>query len=198
MFYLKDVVNLKEADFSRIILPAEQIGELPEKLTVDKLSGLCDKNLRAKIGLRLIDSLNKNETSGNEIADIHINDIADIKRILEFDYSCLEKNEIAIIQTKEIAINQKPLYCKNSFYVKSKKTTKSGCADCNAICLYSLKELMDRKKPVDQLSTINELHRHGHPKSMKMPRENNESTMRKTDEARQQLIEHYKYAHHLS
>jgi hypothetical protein len=36
------------------------------------------------------------------------------------------------------------------------------------------------KKPVDQLSTINELHRHGHPKSMKMLRDNNESTMRKT------------------
>jgi hypothetical protein len=52
-----------------------------------------------------------------------------------------------------------------------------------------------RKKPVDQLSTINELHRFGHPKSMKMLRDNNESTMRKTDEARQQLIEHFKYAH---
>jgi hypothetical protein len=54
-------------------------------------------------------------------------------------------------------------------------------------------DLTNPRNPVGQKEIIEELKRHHHPSSRKMPN----GSSRNTDEARHELIQHYIYAHNL-
>jgi len=68
----------------------------------------------------------------------------------------------------------------------------SNCRNCSISPLYSveqLKTINGNRRLIGQIKINEELSRHGHPKSRKMP--NNK--IRKTEEPLSELLEHYKY-----
>jgi hypothetical protein len=73
----------------------------------------------------------------------------------------------------------------------------SSCRNCTVSPLYSIEQLNTingTRRLVGQLKLNDELSKHGHPKSRKMP--NNK--LRTTEQALLELLEHYKYFHKLT
>jgi hypothetical protein len=73
-------------------------------------------------------------------------------------------------------------------FLKEKTNSKTCCKSCATICKYNLETLLSNG--VNQQDINKELKEHGHPSSRKI-----DGRYRITNEARLELIEHYRYAH---
>ena len=72
-----------------------------------------------------------------------------------------------------------------------KKKSKIDCKYCPKSCLYSVEDIFDPINPIAQYDILEELRSHGHPTSRVMAN----GKLRKTEEARRELVNHYSYAH---
>lgn len=64
-----------------------------------------------------------------------------------------------------------------------------------SIQLYDLRDLESDRNHIDKDSVLTELANHGHPKSRIIGRNNEEKIQRTAEQARRELIDHYKFAH---
>lgn len=101
---------------------------------------------------------------------------------LFFDYFSLNE------QKKDSLSRQKPQYCDNK-----KTKTKTPCKDCKELCSLSMDIILHPKNPIGQADILEELRIHHHPSSRIMS--NGES--RCTNEAAEELANHYSYAHNI-
>ena len=95
---------------------------------------------------------------------------------------------VRVEQNEADANKPKPQYCRANIEATA---SKPACANCNAICLYTLEDILSPTHGIGQRDLLAELTAHKHPKTRKMPN----SKLRITSEAARELADHYIFAH---
>lgn len=83
-----------------------------------------------------------------------------------------------------------PIYCR---YRRSGK--KLPCSECKSACTYSLEMILGERRAISQGDILEELRLHHHPISRRIQINENKTRMRLTDEAAEELANHYIYFH---
>ena len=154
-----------------------------------------------------------------EIAEVTFATLYNKHQRIKYGLDAIEKNEKEAVyfrkygtievQTfvKPPTTREKPPFCKDDSNLWFKKFNLSnylksfiilekskGCQEnCHEPCKYSLKDLNHTTKKISQKDIIDELVEHYHPSSRNMPTKK----LRNTNESREELCQHYIYAHNL-
>ena len=88
-------------------------------------------------------------------------------------------------------VRQKPQYCRG---IEEGTASKPACAECTAVCAFTIEDILSKKRGIGQKDVIEELQAHKHPSTRKMPN----SKLRNTQEGARELADHYIYSHGLT
>ena len=154
-----------------------------QRETTSGLHSLHQKKFRIKCAMQKLKTSNniENLTTNNK-------DLFDFFKSKNKNFSFVSgpasQNTSSTFNEKETAL---PEGCERLL----KRKSKIDCKYCPKSCLYSVEDIFDPINPIAQYDILEELKSHGHPTSRIMAN----GKLRKTEEARRELLNHYSYAH---
>ena len=86
---------------------------------------------------------------------------------------------------------RKPTYCRG---INDITASKPACADCHALCSFTLEDILSPTHGIGQKDLLAELTAHKHPKTRRMTNDK----LRTTSEAARELADHYIYSHKMN
>lgn len=170
---------------------------LNEEDISSRLSGLCVKQARinsAMLKIRLMDEQENNEQS--RLFD-YFALRADAGENVNIENEASEDTRPTpapenIVRQEHSLVRQdaRPIYCR---YRRAGK--KAPCSDCKSPCTFTLEMILSERRAISQSDIIDELRLHHHPSSRKIQLDANTTRMRLTNEAAEELAQHYIHFH---